>query len=116
MGCGPTERRYEGRTLKSWSADLKHKDAMARWRAAGILAINGVPKEAIPDLIDCLKDPKYEVRWEACIALGKARQNARAAIPALIENLTYWHEGVRNAAGNTLKKIDLEAAIKAGVE
>jgi HEAT repeat protein len=68
---------------------LKHKDVKVRIAAVNSLGRKGVQvKEAIPLLIDALKDPSSpQLRWLAADALGEQGAEAKAAIPALMRAL-----------------------------
>src|SRR5262249_53695282 len=81
------EAKYEGKTVKEWVALLKHKDSFERQNAAYALGQMKIQaKEAVPALIEALKDDKAaHVRAEVADALGRLGYSARDAMPALIE-------------------------------
>jgi len=54
-------------------------------------------------------------RTNAAVTLGRFEPNAKKAVPALIEALSDEKEHVRRSVANALKRIDPEAASKAGV-
>lgn len=78
------------------------------WALSRILAD---PELTMPVLIAGLDDTDHTARENAAIALGTYGQQAKAAIPALVRTLS-----TNGAAGFSLKKIDPEAAAKAGVK
>ena len=59
----------------------------------------------IPHLVEVLKDEDWRIRLHAIKALRKIGKDAKAAIPALREQLSAPHPHVRNAAARTLKEI-----------
>jgi hypothetical protein len=74
---------------------------------------------AVPVLVAGLADPYQAARDQAALVLGKYGPEARAAVPALLRTLTtnrYAFLTTNRYAGSALKKIDPEAAAKAGVE
>jgi HEAT repeat protein len=96
---------------------LKDKDALLRGRAADALGnLSASAKAAVPALIEALQDEEDYVRTEAAQALGDIGKAAQAAVPALVAALKDKEAPVRKAAAESLKKIDPEAAKKAGVK
>lgn len=96
--------------------------------------------EAVPVLIEMLKDPDMRLRWYAALCLGELRADAHAAVPALVEVLAdrqpvpndftqemgkmqffhsvmdnYRNETVGNRAAQSLQAIDPQAARDATV-
>jgi len=69
------------------------------------------PELTIPVLIAGLDDTDRTARENAAIALGRYGQQAKAAVPALVRTLS-----TNRAAGFSLKKIDPQAAARAGVK
>jgi hypothetical protein len=69
----------------------------------------------IDEAADALKDKDERVRQGAATSLGRMGEAARAAVPALIDILKDEDKDVRSQAAGALKKIDPEAARKAGV-
>lgn len=63
-----------------------------------------------------MKDRHHEVRRSAAKALGQLGTAAKDAVPALIETLKDENGDVRQDAAIALKKIDPEAAKKAGLK
>ena len=96
------------------------KDRDDRVRAATADALNGIgppARAAVPALTEALKDRAPDVRSRVARALGSIGPGAKAATSALTKALLKGQtEGVRAAAGEALKKIDPEAAKKAGIE
>jgi HEAT repeat protein len=112
-GC-TMEPTHEGKAARVWRTELKHSDPMARWHAAAAIAVMEAPKDAIPDLIECLKDDAYYVRAEAAVALGRMAPHAKAAVPALTELMKNdSNEKVRIHAAAALKRIDMQAVMQA---
>ncbi len=62
-----------------------------------------------------MKNEIGPVRRRAAEVLGSLGAEAKAAAPALAETVKDPDEAVRRAAGEALKKIDPDAAKKAGV-
>ena len=63
-------------------------------------------KDAVPALIDALKDKESGVRGSACFALGEIGPAASAAIPALSRVVTQDEDPeVRRAAALAIGKI-----------
>ena len=72
----------------------------------GILGLSTrCSREAIPHLVDVLKDDDWRIRLHAIKALRKIGKEAKAAIPALMDQLSAPHPHVRNAAARTLEDI-----------
>jgi HEAT repeat protein len=67
-------------------------------------------KEAVPYLVDLLKDDTWEMRRGSAWMLGKLGPEARDAVPALTEALEDPNEVVRQKAAEALKKIAGEEA------
>ena len=62
-------------------------------------------KDAVPHLVDLLKDLDAGVRRAAADALGQIGAEAKAAVPDLVELLKDPGEGVRMAAADALATI-----------
>jgi HEAT repeat protein len=102
--------------------------SMLRWvtnadphlRLEVIVALGRVhadPDRVVPVLTDALHDPDKLVRINAADALGEFGPNATPAVPALVEFLNAQNDSlVRSWVAAALKKIDPEAAAKAGVK
>ena len=73
-------------------------------------ALLGMGKEAVPYLIDLLKDDTWEMRRGSAWMLGKLGPEAKDAVPALTEALNDPNEVVRLKAAEALKKITGEEA------
>jgi HEAT repeat protein len=78
--------------------------------------IHSDPGIVVPALIKSLHDPDTSVRIYAAAALGESGTNGRPAVAALGELLSETNQDVSNAAADALKKIDPEAAARAGVK
>jgi HEAT repeat protein len=88
-------------------------------RSQSIMALGRIhaePELVVPQLTKSLSDPDKTVRWVAAAYLGDFGADAKQAMPTLFESLTDTDQFVREAATNSVKKIDPEAAAKAGVE
>jgi HEAT repeat protein len=66
--------------------------------------------------MEALKDPDIRVRAAAANGLAAIGPGAQAATRALVEALKTQNEEVHLAAAEALKKINPEAAKKAGIE
>jgi len=80
-----------------------------------------VSEEDVREMINLLKDPDPAVRRASADAIGLYTRPpytgvAKAAVPSLIEALKDAETNVKSSAGETLRKIDPEAAVKAGVK
>ena len=90
----------------------KDTDGLVRNNAIWALSrILPDPQLTIPVLIASLDDVHPIARENAAIGLAKYGQEAKAAVPALLRTLA-----TNRSAGWALKKIDPEAAAKAGVK
>jgi HEAT repeat protein len=94
---------------------LKSPDESVRGPAAESLGeIHCEPDVIIPLLITYLDDA--DLNDEAAAALGKFGELAKAAVPKLIPLLKINDKDLQEAVRTALKKIDPEAAAKAGVD
>jgi HEAT repeat protein len=92
-------------------------DEDARVRAAASSALGGIGPDAAAGLVEALqKDREARIRAAAAAALPAIPGKTPVAVPALIKALTDADAGVRAAAALALKKIDPQAARKAGVK
>ncbi len=106
QGKKAREPEFEGRRLSSWVADLK--GAAPYTRNAAAYAISGMgpaATDAVPALIEALKDPEAAVRFPVCIALREIGPNAKAAVPALTEALDDRNDDVAAMARKALIRI-----------
>ena len=89
----------------------------ARWAATeALVEVQGEPAAIVPALAERLQqDPFNQVRIAAARALRQLGDSAQPALPALLTALTDPDSGVRNVAAAALKRINPEAAAKAGV-
>lgn len=98
---------------------LKDSDANVRSGAAMSLGVIGrEPDIVVPALIANLQwDQNHSVRQDAASALGAFENRAKPAVPRLLNALNDDPSSdVRSTAGHALKRIDPEAAAKAGVK
>ena len=92
-------------------------NAAIQIQAIGALgAIHGRPEVSIPALIPLLESTNYSVRNQSIMALGAFGSAARSAVPQLIHSLNDSNYGVRHSATGALRRIDREAAMRAGVK
>ncbi len=88
-----------------------------RLRAVGVLSQGRFePSLVVPALSKWLSDADNDVRLFAAQGLGWYGAEARQAVPALVPLLSDPNGDVRTIAAIALKKIDPEAAAKAGVK
>ena len=95
---------YLGVAAGDWVAALKSNDSLGRRLAAHALAeIGPAAREAVPALIETLRDPESFVRVWAAAALARVQPENTDAIPALVagtcdgisfvRSLAAWHLG-----------------------
>jgi HEAT repeat protein len=97
---------------------LKEKGIVLPSQAARrIGAMGSAAREAVPALIRQAQEKSNYLgnELEAVRALGAIGADAKAAVPMLVEKLRHDQGEIQYAAGEALKKIDPEAAKKAGV-
>ncbi len=94
---------------------LKNGSEKERRGAAKSLGYNQPDdKRVVPGLIESLEDESSEVRIQAVTALGEFGPKAHAATAALTKLLKENDEIIQAAAAMSLKKINPQAASKAG--
>ena len=81
---------------------VAHPDARVRWGAIAPLARLNDPS-TVPMLLQCLKDPDYNVRAFATEVLGYVAKDPDVAIPALLGSLRDTNSFVRSAAAYRLE-------------
>jgi hypothetical protein len=92
-------------------------DEDARVRAAATSALGRIGPNAATGLVEALQKAKApRIRAAAAAALSAIPDRAPATVPALIAAMKDADAGVRAAAAFALKKIDPQAAKKAGVK
>jgi len=95
---------------------VKGGDTAVRGAAAIALGeIHSDPETVIPLLISCFDDSQEGVPESAVEAIGGYGSLAKGVVPRLVELLKVHDKGMRHAAGLSLRKIDPEAAAKAGL-
>jgi HEAT repeat protein len=101
----PAPRHAPERPLSGWIAALSSED----WkdREAARLALVSCDEEAIEPLVECLRDKRSRVRWEAAKALADLA-NPRAAT-ALVGLLEDEESGVRWLAAEGLVAMQCDA-------
>jgi HEAT repeat protein len=96
---------------------LPDTDSRVRSRAISALGeIHAQSDRVVPVLINYLSDSNSMVRVDAALALSSYKADAKPAVPALIDLLNDKDKGVKNSAAFALKRIDPEAAAKAGLK
>lgn len=95
--------------LKEKGRFVRHDAAQSLWR------IEKNPKALIVLIVD-LKHDIPDTRWNAARILGTLGKDAKEAVPGLVEALRDGDKEVREQAASALKKIDPDAAKKAGVK
>jgi HEAT repeat protein len=97
---------------------LKRKDEVLTGAASDALVkIQADPDAAIPVLLDCMVDRDGHGQSDVVEALGEYGPKAKAAVPTLIKLLSdRSSKEIMEAVPKALKKIDPEAAAKAGVK
>jgi HEAT repeat protein len=100
-GCG------REKTTEELLADARSSQEKDRLIAVRLLAQRkGDAAQAVPALIDRLKDPDGDIRRSAAIGLGYLGESAREAMPALQAAQNDRDALVREAAGVALSRID----------
>jgi HEAT repeat protein len=94
--------------LQSQFANVRVAAATALWR------VTGRAEASIPVLVEGLHDRTVTAACDAARGLGEIGPPAKDAVPALLMTLKHPDATVREAAADALKKIDPEAAKKAG--
>ena len=95
---------------------LKSKDELERQLAATAFSEIGLAaKRALPALVEALTDRDEIVFVGAAQALGNLGACARSAVPLLIKALTDERTKVSETAADSLKRIDRDAATRAGL-
>jgi HEAT repeat protein len=85
--------------------------------ATALAEIHADPEQAVPALLACMTDSRGNGRPEVVDALGEYGAAAKAAVPKLIGMLQdRSSKEIRFAVPQALKRIDPEAAAKAGVK
>jgi hypothetical protein len=86
------------------------------WAVIALRSTNLQPSVVVPALEKLVSDTDTGIRQLAVLGLGEWGTNAERALPALVSSLSDPNINVRATATNSLKKIDPEAAAKAGVK
>jgi hypothetical protein len=94
---------------------INDPDRIVRWdTTVNLSKIHMRPELAVPALISNLS-PTNVILSTTIDALGSFGDNAKPAVPILLNFLNNEKENVRGAATNALKKIDAQAAAKSGI-
>ncbi len=92
-------------------------NASIQLQAIGSLgAIHGRPEVSIPALIPLLESTNISVRAQSIMAVGRFGSAAQVAVPQLIHFLNDSNDWSRQCATGALRRIDSEAAKRAGVK
>jgi HEAT repeat protein len=75
----------------------------------------GAKREVLPEFIRAMQDPNAGLRNNAAIALRYYQEEAKVVVPILTKALQDPVPKVRQLAADALKRIDPEAAAKAGM-
>jgi HEAT repeat protein len=109
----PSKRESLEDRLKRHTKDLTDRSSEVRRCAARDLGAMGPDaRDAVPQLIELLRDTNPEVRQTATAALDQIdkdwpkRDQARAAVPQVIEQLWDRDQKARTAAMETLDRVD----------
>src|SRR5262249_29264244 len=90
------EPTYQGMSLSNWIATLQNPYSQIRAKAAAALGRMGpAAKDAVPALVEALKDKQAEVRVQASLALAAIGD---AAVQPLIKALKDEHRQTRMGA------------------
>lgn len=104
-------------TFLKLSAALDDTDVDVRLSAAHSIWLHQ-PKTTdvtVPVIVAALKHKQVRARIRAAELLGEIGAAAKASVPALVEAIRDENPAVRQAAALALKKVDPEAAAKAGI-
>jgi len=101
----------------SWGADPVNRRSI-------FLIMTSIPDNSFPEIVKMLRHPDPAVRRASADVIGcfgPSKQPflkliTRSAMPSLIEALKDVNQDVRRSAEEALKKIDPEAAAKAGLK
>jgi hypothetical protein len=79
--------------------------------------IHAQPATVVPVLAELLGESNLSIQTSAAIALGEFGSNAKPAVPAMIKFYNNETDNMAKAGtGATIKRIDPEAAAKAGIQ
>ena len=96
---------------------LKDPEPMVRARAANALGMLGQqPDKVVPALIELLGDKDDWARCMAAVGLDLYGDPSKPAVPALLRSLTNCSAQFRSFGTHAVKKIDPQAAAKAGLK
>lgn len=104
--CGPAKLDIHA-ALPTLVAAFGDSDPDVRaWTAQAVGDIGANAADAVPALIELLKNDNEGSRNSACIALARIGPAAKAALPALRVALTDKSEQVRRFAGQAIERIE----------
>jgi hypothetical protein len=113
-GIGPAAQEAIPALLQGLKAN---SDDVRLMSISSLGEIHSKPESVVPELTKILHDQgTRRGRLDAAYVLGEFGTNARPAIPELIEMLKDQNKHIRELATNVMRKIDPEAAAKAGVK
>jgi HEAT repeats/HEAT repeat len=108
---GPAAAEAVPALLQSLDDPEAQSNAFAALRSIGVK-----PDVLVPVLIGYLSSTNMGQRGWVVSPLSELGTDAQAAVPKLLESLDSPEAGLRRAATNLLRKIDPDAAAKAGVK
>jgi HEAT repeat protein len=95
----------------------RQDDLLCEPAAAALVKIQADPEQVIPALIACLVDSNGHGRADVVEALGEFGPKSKAAVPVLVKLLgDHSSKELVAAVPRALRKIDTDAAAKAGVK
>ena len=100
--------------LLKWAASTNEARRLSAVHA--LSQIHAQPAEVVPVLVNSLSHTNFEVRAQVVEGLGRFGEESQQAVPALVLSLYDSNSVVRRAATNALRRIDAEAAAKAGIK
>ena len=105
----------DGETVRDCLITIRRGARLREWVAVVLQAVGPDPI-VIKGLTECLAEPDPGVRDQATTLLCCFGPSARDAVSLLLPLLKHKHPGVHHAAAEALRKIDPEAAARAGVK
>jgi len=85
---------------------LANTNGLAVYAVYAVGELQLEPQLVVPGLTNCLRSSNDTIRFSAALALGKFREDACSAVPALLSATNDASSAVRGAALDALSKID----------
>jgi hypothetical protein len=104
-GLFQNKNSYGGRSKSDWLKDLGSSKYTARGKAHAALVYQEGGENAVPILVDGLKNDDAQVRAECADILGSYKAHGKAAIQPLVEALKDKAPEVKVKAADTLQKL-----------